>query len=165
MHTVFNPAQVSREGLVEQAQDPTAPEGLIFAHAKEGKPLATPWQVASLRATLLAPSGSMDPRNAPPERESTDPQVCDSGARTEDIRVMRRVPSSATLAKDSIKARNGAAMQTQLCALSGSCIGTWTRLLPQVIYSTASRFVTSTVVGVERVMTSVRRRVLTNRPT
>ncbi len=54
MHTVFNPAQVSREGLVEQAQDPTAPEGLLFAHAKEGKPLATPWQVASLRANLLA---------------------------------------------------------------------------------------------------------------
>ena len=54
MHNVINPAEVSRDGLVEHAQDPTAPEGLIFAHAQEGKPLATPWQVAGLRAALLA---------------------------------------------------------------------------------------------------------------
>ena len=54
MHDVLYPATVDSEGLVEHAQDKTAPEGLVFFHAKEGKPLATPWQVASLRASMLA---------------------------------------------------------------------------------------------------------------
>ena len=54
MHTTLNPGEVEKAGLVEQAQDPTAPEGLLFHHAIEGKPLATPWQVAVLRAALLA---------------------------------------------------------------------------------------------------------------
>jgi hypothetical protein len=54
MHEILNPADVDASGLVELAQDPTAPEGLVFHHAVEGKPLATPWQVAVLRAALLA---------------------------------------------------------------------------------------------------------------
>jgi len=54
MHAILNPADVDASGLVELAQDPTAPEGLVFHHAVEGKPLATPWQVAVLRAALLA---------------------------------------------------------------------------------------------------------------
>lgn len=54
MHTALHPTDADRSGLVEQAQDPTAPEGLVFHHAIEGKPLATPWQVAVLRAAHLA---------------------------------------------------------------------------------------------------------------
>ncbi|DAC47788.1 MAG TPA: class I SAM-dependent methyltransferase [Candidatus Poseidoniales archaeon] len=54
MHRVFNPSDVSSEGLVEFAQDATAPKGLLFYHAKEGRPLATPWQVAALRAQAVA---------------------------------------------------------------------------------------------------------------
>lgn len=53
MYRVFKPATVSSEGLVEHAQDATAPEGLMFFHAKEGRPLATPWQVAALRAQTV----------------------------------------------------------------------------------------------------------------
>ena len=41
-------------GLVEHAQDATAPQGLGFFHAKEGRPLATPWQVAVLRAQAVS---------------------------------------------------------------------------------------------------------------
>lgn len=54
MHDVFVPANIDSEGLVEHAHDSTAPEGWVFFHAMEGKPLATPWQVASLRASMLA---------------------------------------------------------------------------------------------------------------
>ena len=32
----------------------TAPDGLSFYHANEGKPLATPWQIAALRAQRVA---------------------------------------------------------------------------------------------------------------
>lgn len=53
MHRLIAPSTASEEGLVEQAQDPTAPRGLQFYHADEGKPLATPWQVAVLRAMAL----------------------------------------------------------------------------------------------------------------
>ncbi len=53
MHRLIAPSTASEEGLVEQAQDPTAPGGLQFYHADEGKPLATPWQVAVLRAMAL----------------------------------------------------------------------------------------------------------------
>ena len=48
------PAEATAEGLVEFAQDSTAPKGLMFYHAHEGRPLATPWQVAALRAEALA---------------------------------------------------------------------------------------------------------------
>ena len=54
MHRLFNPSDVSPDGLVEHAQDTTAPQGLGFFHAKEGRPLATPWQVAALRAQAVA---------------------------------------------------------------------------------------------------------------
>jgi len=54
MHRLFRPETTSDKGLVELAQDRTAPKGMLFHHAAEGKPLATPWQVASLRAALLA---------------------------------------------------------------------------------------------------------------
>ncbi|MCH1616254.1 MAG: hypothetical protein L7R83_01935 [Candidatus Poseidonia sp.] len=54
MHHVFNPSDVVSDGLMEFAQDATAPQGLLFFHAKEGRPLATPWQVAALRARAVA---------------------------------------------------------------------------------------------------------------
>ena len=54
MHLNLNPSETSAEGLVERAQDSTAPEGLVFFHANEGQPLATPWQVAALRAGMVA---------------------------------------------------------------------------------------------------------------
>jgi hypothetical protein len=54
MHRVFKPSAVSSEGLAEFAQDATAPKGLVFYHANEGRPLATPWQVAALRAQAVA---------------------------------------------------------------------------------------------------------------
>ena len=54
MHRLFNPSNVSSDGLVEHAHDATAPQGLGFFHAKEGRPLATPWQVAVLRAQAVA---------------------------------------------------------------------------------------------------------------
>ena len=54
MHRTFLPNTVSTEGLVEQAQDTTAPDGMVFHHASEGKPLATPWQVASIRAGFIS---------------------------------------------------------------------------------------------------------------
>lgn len=54
LHRVFIPSEATTEGLVEFAQDATAPKGLLFYHANEGRPLATPWQVAALRAEALA---------------------------------------------------------------------------------------------------------------
>ena len=53
MHQAVSPVDASAEGLVEQAQDATAPQGLLFHHANEGRPLATPWQIAALRAQAL----------------------------------------------------------------------------------------------------------------
>jgi hypothetical protein len=54
MPEILNPATVSSDGLSESAPDATAPAGLTFFHASEGKPLATPWQVALIRSQLLA---------------------------------------------------------------------------------------------------------------
>ena len=54
MTEVLIPATTSSEGLNESAPDSTAPAGLVFFHASEGKPLATPWQVALIRSQLLA---------------------------------------------------------------------------------------------------------------
>ena len=56
MHRSITPSETTTEGLVERAQDVTAPEGLVFYHANEGRPLATPWQVAALRASMVARS-------------------------------------------------------------------------------------------------------------
>ena len=53
MHQAVRPMDASPVGLVEQAQDATAPPGLLFHHANEGRPLATPWQIAALRAQAL----------------------------------------------------------------------------------------------------------------
>ena len=53
MYRNLPPSETSAEGLVERAQDTTAPEGLVFYHANEGRPLATPWQVAALRASMV----------------------------------------------------------------------------------------------------------------
>lgn len=53
MHQAVRPVDASAVGLVEQAQDATAPPGLLFHHANEGRPLATPWQIAALRAQAL----------------------------------------------------------------------------------------------------------------
>lgn len=60
MHRSMTPSETTAEGLVERAQDSTAPEGLVFYHANEGRPLATPWQVAALRASMVARSGLPD---------------------------------------------------------------------------------------------------------
>ncbi|MGA0352935.1 MAG: hypothetical protein ACO3NY_04705 [Poseidonia sp.] len=54
MHRSLAPIETTAEGLVEQAQDSTAPHGLVFYHANEGRPLATPWQVAALRAGMVS---------------------------------------------------------------------------------------------------------------
>ena len=54
MPTTLNPITAVSDGLTESAPDSTAPQGLVFYHASEGKPLATPWQVALIRSQLLA---------------------------------------------------------------------------------------------------------------
>ncbi|MBT5286024.1 MAG: hypothetical protein HOL29_08675, partial [Euryarchaeota archaeon] len=54
MHTVLDPSLVDDEGLTEQAQDKTAPRGMLFYHAKDGQPLSTPWQVATARSMMLS---------------------------------------------------------------------------------------------------------------
>lgn len=53
MVEIFNPATTSTKGLSEFAPDSTAGRKLVFYHASEGKPLATPWQVALTRSKLL----------------------------------------------------------------------------------------------------------------
>ena len=53
MEDILRPLDVKSDGLVESMKDPTSAEGMIFFHADEGKPLATPWQVAISRAILL----------------------------------------------------------------------------------------------------------------
>ena len=53
MEEIIRPLDAKSEGLVESMKDPTSAEGMIFFHADEGKPLATPWQVALSRAILL----------------------------------------------------------------------------------------------------------------
>ena len=54
MEEIISPLDASSDGLVESVKDPTSAEGMIFFHADEGKPLATPWQVALSRAILLS---------------------------------------------------------------------------------------------------------------
>ena len=53
MGDIIKPLEASSEGLVESIKDATSAEGMIFFHANEGKPLATPWQVALARSKLL----------------------------------------------------------------------------------------------------------------
>ena len=54
MIQIFDPKSASIEDLVEFSPDKTAGKELIFYHADEGQPLATPWQVALARSKLLA---------------------------------------------------------------------------------------------------------------
>ena len=54
MNDVIRPLDAKSDGLIESMRDPTSAEGMIFFHADEGKPLATPWQVALSRAILLS---------------------------------------------------------------------------------------------------------------
>jgi len=53
MVEIFNPKTTDSVGLTEFAPDATAAGALIFFHASQGKPLATPWQVALARSNLL----------------------------------------------------------------------------------------------------------------
>ena len=53
MVEIFNPKTAMPDGLTEFAPDPTAAGELVFFHASQGKPLATPWQVALARSNLL----------------------------------------------------------------------------------------------------------------
>ena len=53
MVDVLRPLETDTKGLIESTKDPTSAEGMVFFHADEGKPLATPWQVAITRAILL----------------------------------------------------------------------------------------------------------------
>ena len=53
MVEIFNPKTADSAGLTEFAPDPTAAGDLVFFHASQGKPLATPWQVALARSNLL----------------------------------------------------------------------------------------------------------------
>jgi len=54
MEEIIRPLDARSDGLVESMKDPTSAEGMVFFHADEGKPLATPWQVAISRAILLS---------------------------------------------------------------------------------------------------------------
>ena len=53
MHTVLTPSEVDSSSLTESAPDNTSPEKIIFFHAEQGKPLATPWQVALTRSRMV----------------------------------------------------------------------------------------------------------------
>ena len=53
MVEIFDPSLADSVGLTECAPDKTAAGQLVFFHASDGKPLATPWQVALARSTLL----------------------------------------------------------------------------------------------------------------
>ncbi len=54
MVKIFNPATVSNDGLTELSPDPTSAGRIVLYHASEGKPLATPWQVALTRSRMLS---------------------------------------------------------------------------------------------------------------
>ena len=53
MHEIIRPDSVEDTGTTQTSVDVTAPEGLLFHHANEGRPLATPWQVATERSLRL----------------------------------------------------------------------------------------------------------------
>ena len=53
MAQIFEPLSTSSDGLFENIPDKTSVEKFRFFHADEGKPLATPWQVALSRALIL----------------------------------------------------------------------------------------------------------------
>ncbi len=53
MPRIIHPLSEPSEGLFENNPDKTSIEQFKFFHANEGKPLATPWQVALSRAIML----------------------------------------------------------------------------------------------------------------
>ena len=53
MHRIISQKEAVEATLTECSQDPTAPKGMEFHHAKEGRPLSTPWQVATIRSLML----------------------------------------------------------------------------------------------------------------
>ena len=53
LHTVLIPSEVDSSSLTESAPDNTSAEKIIFFHAEQGKPLATPWQVALTRSKMI----------------------------------------------------------------------------------------------------------------
>ena len=53
MAQIFEPLSTPSDGLFENNPDKTSVEKFRFFHADEGKPLATPWQVALSRALIL----------------------------------------------------------------------------------------------------------------
>lgn len=53
MHEVLRPDSAEDTGVTQTSVDPTAPDGLLFHHANDGRPLATPWQVATERSLRL----------------------------------------------------------------------------------------------------------------
>ena len=53
MPRIIHPLSETSEGLFENNPDKTSIEQFKFFHANEGKPLATPWQVALSRAIIL----------------------------------------------------------------------------------------------------------------
>ncbi len=53
MINVIHPISEPSEGLIENSADKTSVEQFQFFHADDGKPLATPWQVALSRSLML----------------------------------------------------------------------------------------------------------------
>ena len=53
MHNVLIPSEVDSSSLNESAPDNTSAEKIIFFHAEQGKPLATPWQIALTRSKMI----------------------------------------------------------------------------------------------------------------
>ena len=53
MPRIINPLSEQSTGLFENNPDKTSIEKFKFFHAYDGKPLATPWQVALSRAIML----------------------------------------------------------------------------------------------------------------
>ncbi len=53
LYTVIRPSEVESSTLTEAAPDTTSAEKIVFYHAEEGKPLATPWQVALTRSKMI----------------------------------------------------------------------------------------------------------------
>jgi hypothetical protein len=54
MHQRFTANDAEEDGTTQTSPDSTAPEGTVFHHANDGRPLATPWQVATERSMALA---------------------------------------------------------------------------------------------------------------
>ena len=53
MHQRFTANDAEDNGTTQTSPDSTAPEGTVFHHANDGRPLATPWQVATERSMAL----------------------------------------------------------------------------------------------------------------